>query len=111
MVHMQLEVKLNANSIPSSTSLILNITSESFPHVLEKTVNSSSTHCFLDHSLIQKFKISTHSISFVPLKLFDSRTSVRATLERHGGYTVTRADRGENQGMNNQPKYNKGDLT
>ena len=36
---------------------------------------------------------------------------VRATLKRHGGYTVTWADRGENQSMNNQPKYNKGDLT
>ena len=37
--------------------------------------------------------------------------SVRATLKCHGGYTVTQADRGENQSMNNQPKYNKGDLT
>ena len=36
---------------------------------------------------------------------------VRATLEHHGGYTVTWADRGENQSMNNQSKYNKGDLT
>ena len=37
--------------------------------------------------------------------------AVRATLERHGGYTVTWADRGENQRVNNHPKYNKGDLT
>ena len=36
---------------------------------------------------------------------------VRATLECHGGYTVTWADRGENQRVNNHPKYNKGDLT
>ena len=36
---------------------------------------------------------------------------VRATLEHCGGYTVTQADRGENQSMNNQPKYNEGDLT
>ena len=36
---------------------------------------------------------------------------VRATLKCRGGYTVTWADRGENQSMNNQPKYNKGDLT
>ena len=73
---MQVEVKLNANSISSSTSLILNITSESFPHVSEKAlVDSSSIHCFLDHSLIQKFKIPTHSISSIPLRLFDGRTS------------------------------------
>ena len=77
---MQLEVKLNANFIPSSTSLVLNITSESFPHVSEKAlVDSSSTHCFLDHSLIQKFRIPTHSISPIPLKLFDSRTSSMIT--------------------------------
>ena len=37
--------------------------------------------------------------------------TVRATLECRGGYTVTWADRGENQSMNNQSKYNKGDLT
>ena len=73
---MQLEVKLNANSIPSSTSLILDITSDSFQHASEKAlVDSSSTHCFLDHSLIQKFRIPTHSISPIPLKLFDGRTS------------------------------------
>ena len=36
---------------------------------------------------------------------------VRATLKHCGGYTVTQADRGENQSMNNQSKYNKGDLT
>ena len=36
---------------------------------------------------------------------------VRATLKCCGGYTVTQADRGENQSMNNWPKYNKGDLT
>ena len=77
---MQLEVKLNANSIPLSTSLILNITSESFSHVSEKDlVDSGSTHCFLDHSLIRKFKIPTCSISPIPLKLFDSRTSSMIT--------------------------------
>ena len=27
--------------------------------------------------------------------------SVRATLKHHGGYTITWADRGENQSMNN----------
>ena len=75
-VHTQVEVKLNTNSIPSSTSLVLNITSESFPHASEKAlVDSGSTHCFLDHSLIWKFKIPTHSISPIPLKLFDGRTS------------------------------------
>ena len=79
-VHTQLEVKLNANSIPSSTSLILNITSKSFSHVSEKAlVDSSSTHCFLDHSLIQKFKIPTRSISPIPLKLFNGRTSSMIT--------------------------------
>ena len=79
-VHTQLEVKLNANSIPSSTSLILNITSDSFSHVSEKAlVDSGSTHCFLDHSLIQKFRIPTCSISPIPLKLFDGRTSSMIT--------------------------------
>ena len=79
-VHTQLEVKLNTNSIPLSTSLILNITSESFSHVSEKAlVDSGSTHCFLDHSLVRKFKIPTHSISPIPLKLFDSRTSSMIT--------------------------------
>ena len=73
---MQLEVKLNANSIPSSTSLILNITSNSFQNVSKKAlVDSSSTHCFLDHSLGRKFRIPTCSISPIPLKLFDGRTS------------------------------------
>ena len=77
---MQLEVKLNANSIPSSTSLILNITSDSFKHVSKKAlVDSGSTHCFLDHSLVQKFRISTCSISPIPLKLFDGRTSYMIT--------------------------------
>ena len=77
---MQLEVKLNANSIPSSTSLILNITSDSFPLVFEKAlVDSGSTHCFLDHSLVQKFRIPTRSISPIPLKLFDGRTSSMIT--------------------------------
>ena len=67
-VHTQVVVKLNANSIPSSTSLVLNITSKSFPHVSKKAlVDSSSTHCFLDHSLVQKFRIPTHSISPIPL--------------------------------------------
>ena len=52
-VHMQVEVKLNTNSISLSTSLILNIASKSFLHVSEKAlVDSGSTHCFLDHSLI-----------------------------------------------------------
>ena len=79
-VHMQLEVKLNANSIPSSTSLILNITSDSFPHVSEKAlVDSGSMHCFLDHSLIRKFGIPTHSVSPIPLKCFDGRTSSMIT--------------------------------
>ena len=77
---MQLEVKLNANSIPLSTSLILNITSNSFLHVSEKAlVDSGSTHCFLDHSLIWKFRIPTRSISPIPLKLFDGRTSSMIT--------------------------------
>ena len=77
---MQLEVKLNANSIPSSTSLILNITSDSFQHVSEKAlVDSSSTHCFLDHSLVRKFRIPTCSVSPNPLKLFDGRTSSMIT--------------------------------
>ena len=35
---------------------------------------------------------------------------VKATLKHCGGCTVTQADRGENQSMNNWPKYNKGDL-
>ena len=75
-VHTQMEVKLNANAISSSTSLILNITSESFPYISEKAlVDSGSTHCFLDHFLIWKFKIPTCSISPIPLKLFDGRTS------------------------------------
>ena len=79
-VHMQLEVKLNVNFIPSSTSLILNITSESFSHVSERAlVDSSSTHCFLDHSLIWKFRIPTCSVSPIPLKLFDGRTSSMIT--------------------------------
>ena len=33
---------------------------------------------------------------------------VRATLKHHGDCTITQADRGENQSMNNQHKYNKG---
>ena len=75
-VHMQVEVKLNTNSIPTSTSLILDITSESFPCLSEKALlDSSSTHCFLDHLLVWKFNIPTHSISPIPLKLFDGRTS------------------------------------
>ena len=79
-VYMQLEVTLNTNSIPSSTSLILNITSDSFQHVSEKAlVDSSSTHCFLDHSLVWKFRIPTHSVSPIPLKLFDGRTSSMIT--------------------------------
>ena len=75
-----MEVKLNANSIPSSTSLILNITSDSFSHVSEKAlVDSGSTHCFLDHSLVWKFRIPTHSVSPIPLKLFDGKTSSMIT--------------------------------
>ena len=63
-----------------STSLILNITSESFPHVSAKAlVDSGSTHCFLDHSLVQKFKIPTRSVNPIPLKLFDGRTSSMIT--------------------------------
>ena len=47
-----------------------------------------------------------------PLALMlQKKNTVRATLKHHGGYTVTQADRGENQSMNNQSKYNKGDLT
>ena len=75
-VHMQVEVKLNTNSIPLSTSLVLNITSKSFLHVFEKAlVDSSSTYCFLDHTLMRKFRIPTCSISPIPLELFDGRTS------------------------------------
>ena len=48
-----------------------------------------------------------HSVSLCWWRL----DPVRATLERRGGYTVTWADGGENQSMNNQPKDNKGDLT
>ena len=33
---------------------------------------------------------------------------VRATLECCGGCTITWADRGDNQSMNNKHKYNKG---
>ena len=77
---MQVEVKLNANSISLSTSLILNITSESFPHISKKAlVYSGSTHCFIDHSLIWRFKITTRSISPIPLTLSDGRTSSMIT--------------------------------
>jgi hypothetical protein len=70
------EVKLNAISFPSSTSLMFNVTSDSFSHVPEKAlVDSGSTHCFLDHSLVRKFKIPTRSINPIPLKLFDGSTS------------------------------------
>ena len=79
-VHMQMEVKLNANSISSSTSLILNITSDFFQHVSAKAlVDSGSAHCFLDHFLIWKFRIPTCSISPIPLKPFDGRTSSMIT--------------------------------
>ena len=42
-----------------------------------------------------------------PHSLITANPTVRATLKCCGGYTVTQADRGENQSMNNQPKYNK----
>ena len=45
------------------------------------------------------------------LVLSHASEHVRATLECCGGYTVTQADREENQSMNNQPRYNKGDFT
>ena len=40
-------------------------------------------------------------------RMEESWRRVRATLEHCGGCTVTQADRGENQSMNNPPKYNE----
>ena len=42
------------------------------------------------------------------MSLWPSPTPVRATLECCRDYTIMQADRGENQSMNNQHKYNKG---
>ena len=60
--------------------MIPNITFNSFQHISEKAlVDSGSTHCFLDHSLVRKFRIPTHSVSPIPLKLFDGGTSSMIT--------------------------------
>ena len=50
-------------------------------------------------------EVCTWQIIF--LCLADVAVGVRATLECCGDHMITQADRGENQSMNNQHKYNK----
>src|SRR3979490_1218243 len=70
------EVKLNASALFNLNSLIVNLHSKTIPNTVFKSlVDSSSTHSFIESTFVHRYKIPTHSIMPISLKLFDGSTN------------------------------------
>ena len=66
------EPQLNASTLYNPNSLIILLTSNLLPTTLIYTlIDSNSTHCFLNSSIISKHQLQTYSINLIPLQLFD----------------------------------------
>ena len=81
MLRADKEVRLNASTLSSTSSLIVSLRSDSVPNIpITALVDSSSTHCFIESVFIHKHKIPTRQIPLIPLRLFDG--SVNATISK-----------------------------
>jgi hypothetical protein len=69
-------VGINASALFSLKSLVVNLSSSLVPnHKIKALVDSGSTHCFIESAFVSKYKIRTHSVDPIPLRLFDGSTN------------------------------------